>query len=132
MNTYFSWRCCAGVLALALALALPRAQGAGTGTITGTIDKPGSITKITAVDREPEPPKRYPGKVDARTGKFIIEGLPLGATYDVLIDAGNVRLEGINLKVPRSDYEEEQPLSKEDVATITKIARDLNKFENEV
>src|SRR4051794_37934558 len=100
MNGRLSWPLSAGVLALTLAL--PRAQGAGTGTITGTVDQPGPVTKITAVDRDPEPPKPYPGKLDARTGKFVIEGLPLDATYDVIIDAGNVRLEGVNLKVPRS------------------------------
>jgi hypothetical protein len=114
---------------LALVLA-PVARAADTGAITGTVDKPADVTAVTAVDRATD--KKFPGKVDARTGRFVIEGLPLGATYDVSLDAGAARREGVNLKVPRSDYEEEQPLSKEDVETITKIARALNQFENEV
>lgn len=42
------------------------------------------------------------------------------------------RLEGVNLKVPCFDYEEEQPLAKEDIETIKKTALSLNKFENEI
>jgi hypothetical protein len=56
----------------------------------------------------------------------------LGATYDVILDVGPCRLEGVNLKVPRSDYEEEQPLTKEDVEALKKSALSLNKFENKV
>jgi hypothetical protein len=103
---------------------------AETGTITGTIDRPADLTAITAIDRGTD--RRFPGKVDAKTGRFTIDGLALEATYDLIIDAGAVRLEGVNLTVPRSDYEEEQPLTKEDVETIKKIARSLNQFENEV
>lgn len=115
---------------LLVLLAPPAARGADTGSITGTVDKPAAVTAVTAIDRETD--KKYPGKLDAKTGRFTIAGLPLGKTYDCIVDAGPVRLEGVNLKVPRSDYEEEQPLSKEDVAAIRKIARDLNKFENEI
>ena len=58
---------------------------------------------------------------------------PLGATFDCLIDfQGGARLEGVNLKVPRSEYEEEQPLSAEDAETIKEKVRHLNKFEDEV
>ena len=38
----------------------------------------------------------------------------------------------MNLNVPRSDYEEEQPLAPEDVEAIKRQVRDLNKFEDEV
>ena len=38
----------------------------------------------------------------------------------------------MNVKVPRSDYEEEQPLSKEDIATIKKKALELNQFEDKI
>lgn len=115
---------------LTLLLTAAPSRGADTGTIAGTVDKPAAVTAVTAIDRETD--KKYPGKVDVKTGRFTITGLPLGKTYDCILDAGAVRLEGVNLKVPRSDYEEEQPLSKEDVAAIKKIARDLNKFENEI
>jgi hypothetical protein len=117
-------------LALLTLLAAPAARAADTGAITGTVDRSGDVTAVTAVDRATD--KKFPGRVDAKSGRFVIEGLPLGATYDVVLDAGAVRLEGVNLKVPRSDYEEEQPLSKEDVEAIIKIARSLNQFENEV
>jgi hypothetical protein len=101
---------------------------------------PGSLTRlqpagiavpaVTAVDRAGD--KKFPGKVDPGTGRFTVPGLPLDADYDLVIDAGGVRLEGVNLRVPRSDFEEEQPLTKEDVETLKKIALSLNKFENEV
>jgi len=58
--------------------------------------------------------------------------LPLGAAYDLIVDAGAVRLEGVNLKVPRSDYEEEQPLSRDDIKTIKAKALELNQFEDKV
>jgi hypothetical protein len=58
--------------------------------------------------------------------------LPVDHPYDCLIDFKGGRLEGVNLKVPHSDYEEEQPLSKEDVETIKTKVRGLNKFEDVV
>jgi hypothetical protein len=109
---------------------VPAAPGAETGAITGTIDKPAAVTAVSAINRAND--KKYPGKVDKKTGKFTISDLPLKATYDVIVDAGGVRLEGVNLKVPRSDYEEEQPLSKEDVATIKRKALELNQFEDKI
>ena len=76
------------------------------------------MTKLTAVNRADD--KRYPGEIDAKTGVFTIKNLPLGATYDMLFEMGdNVTLEGVNLNVPHSDYEVEQPMTKEDVKAIT-------------
>jgi hypothetical protein len=126
--------CCAIIaLAAALAAALGAAQvhGAETGTITGSVDKPAAITAVAAVNRD-LPDKKYSGTIDAKTGVFTIKDLPLRASYDVILDAGPARLEGVNLKVPRSDYEEEQPLTKEDVEVLKKAALSLNKFENKV
>jgi hypothetical protein len=108
------------------------ARAAEMGTITGTIAAPKGVTAITAVNRAEEVDKKYKGTFDAKTGNFTIDKLPLGATYDVVIDCAAVRLEGVNLKVPPSDFEEEQPLTKEDVAAITRICKLLNKFENEI
>ena len=99
-----------------------------TGTIKGTIDKPDAVTAVFALERFSK--KKYDGKVDSKTGAFIIPGLALDGKYDCIIDCGDVRLEGVNLKVPRSDYEEEQPLSKEDLAKLKEIINDLNKFED--
>jgi hypothetical protein len=113
-------------------LLLALSAAAGKGAITGTVVNPKGVTAVTAVDRGDEQDKTYRGKIDAKTGKFTIAGLPVGRTYDVLIDAGTVRLQGVNLKVPPSDFEEEMPLTREDVTAIKKICKDLNKFENEV
>ena len=118
---------------LGLAGACPPAAGraAETGTITGTVDKPARVTAVFALDRDND--KKYPGKVDPASGRFTIDGLPLDARYDCVIDlAGGGRLEGVNLKVPHSDYEKEQPLTKEDVETITATARSLNQFEDQI
>src|SRR5437899_1097014 len=96
-----------------------RTTASETGSIRGTIDKPGLATGVTAIDRTSgKTDRKYLGTLDAQTGRFLIEGLPLGATYDVVIDLAGARLEGINLKVPPSDFEEEQPLTKEDAAVL--------------
>jgi hypothetical protein len=117
---------------LAILLAATAARAADKGTITGTVARPRGVTAVTAIDRSQEKDTRYKGSINPKTGKFTIPNLPLGATYDVVLDIGAVRLEGVNLKVKPSDYEEEQPLTKKDITTIKKICKDLNKFENEV
>lgn len=98
------------------------------GSISGTLKDPKSVKSVVAVNRTTK--KRFPGKVDQDGGRFTINGLPLKATYDCIIDFEKGRLEGINLKVPRSDYVEEQPLSKEDIETIRGKVRRMNKFED--
>jgi hypothetical protein len=100
------------------------------GTITGTFDKPASVTKLTAYDRAAD--KHYPGEVDAKTGRFAIKDLPLEATYDLVVDAGDATLEGVNLNVPHSDFEVEQPMTREDVKAVTEAVKSLNQFENNV
>jgi hypothetical protein len=117
---------------LTLLLLAGPARAADTGTITGTIDKASGVTAVTAVNRAEDVDKKHKGEVDTKTGKFVIKDLPLDATYDLVIDVGAVRLEGINLRVPPSDFEEEQPLTKADREEITKVAKLLNKFENEI
>jgi len=101
------------------------------GTISGTVDKPEAVTKLTAINRAAD--KRFPGVVDAKTGKFTVKDLPLEATYDLLFEFGNHGLlEGVNFNVPHSDYEIEQPMSKDDVKTLTEQIKTLNQFENNV
>ena len=100
------------------------------GSIVGRVERP-AATRVVAVERATD--KKYPGTLDPRSGRFSVEGLPLGGTFDLLIDGKDgARLEGINLGVPRSDYEEEQPLAPEDVATINQQVRRLNSFEDQV
>ena len=101
-----------------------------TGSITGTVDPPGAVSAVTAVDRKSG--KTFRGRCDATSGEFTIDGLSIGVDYDCIVDAGVVRLEGVNLKVPRSDYEVEQPLSAEDIETIKTKVRSMNKFEDVV
>jgi hypothetical protein len=120
------------LLPIAIVLAFAGSlRAAGTGTITGKVDRPAAVSAVSAVDRD-QADKKYPGTIDTKTGVFTIKGLPLGGTYDVVLTAGAAVLEGINVRVPRSEYEEEQPLTKEDVDTLSKIALSLNKFENEI
>jgi hypothetical protein len=103
---------------------------AAAGIIRGSVDQPSLMTAVTAINREND--KKYPGKVDPKSGQFIIENLPLSTTYDCLIDFGGAWLEGVNLKVPRSDYEEEQPLSKDDISALKASVASLNQFEDKV
>ena len=91
------------------------------------MDDPKRLTAVTAIDRATD--KKFPGKLDAATGRFTVE-VPLGVTCDLLLDCGGTLLEGVNLKVPRSDFEEEQPLTKEDVEKLKETAKSLNKFED--
>lgn len=129
---------CWFVVVVACKLQPASIHAAERGQIVGTVDQPAQMKTVVAVHRDSNN-KKFAGKIDAASGKFAIEGLPVGTDYDVVIDlaaAGQrepwARLEGVSFKVPRSDYEEEQPLSDEDVATIRKKVLDLNKFENEV
>jgi hypothetical protein len=105
----------------------------GKGRITGRVDKAKQVTAIFAKDRLSEEKDRiYPGKIDRKTGKFVITGLPLDAVYDLVIDYSGARLEGVDLRVQRSDYEEEQPLTKEDVEAIKKAVHAQTKFEDKI
>jgi hypothetical protein len=116
---------------LVLGLGLGAAAAAEPGVISGKLDKAGVLTAARAVNRD-DTDKKYPGEIDAKTGAFVIKNLPLGATYDVVLDAGPAILEGVNLKVMRSDFEEEQPLTKDDVEKLKAVTLALNKFENKV
>ncbi len=102
-----------------------------TGSITARVDPAQAVASVVAIDRATD--RKYPGTFDPASGILDVKNVPIGVTVDLLIDfPSGARLEGVNLKVPRSDYEEEQPLAAEDVGTITQKVRDLNKFEDEV
>jgi hypothetical protein len=112
---------------------LDAADKAGKGRLTGRVAKPRQVTAVFAKDRTSnEKDKIYPGKIDKKTGKFVVAGLPLDAVYDLVIDYGGARLEGVDLKVPRSEYEEEQPLTKDDVAALKKAVLAQTKFEDKI
>ncbi len=105
---------------------------ADTGSITGRFDQPAAVTAISAVERKMDG-RKFAGRVDPVTGEFVIAGLPLATTLDCIVEVGDgARLEGVDFHVPRSDYEEEQPLAAEDVETIRQQALALNKFEDVV
>jgi hypothetical protein len=116
---------------LLTSLAAQNALATPTGAITGKVDRGVAVTSIVAIDRDASD-KRYPAVLDAKTGQFVIKDLPVGATYDVIIQTKEAILEGVNIKVPHSDYEEEQALTKEDIEAVKKISADLNKFENKI
>jgi len=118
------------VVANATQQTLAAAEPVRDGSISGTIDKPQTMVSVAAVNRSTR--ARFAGKFDRKSGQFTIGNLPLDATYDCVVDFGGARWEGINLRVPRSDYVEEQPLSTEDIATIKAKVRALNKFEDVV
>jgi hypothetical protein len=115
-----------------LVRAMP-ASAAEKGRITGTVDKPKLVKAVFAKDRMSEEKDRiYPGKIDAKTGTFVVDGLALDAMYDLVIDYDAGRLEGVSLKVPPSDFEEEQPLTKEDLATLKKTCIVQSPFEDKI
>src|SRR6185437_16500625 len=75
-----SERFCLQIALLMFLLAsTPTVRGADTGTIRGKVAKAGVVTAVTAIDRANA--KNYPGKIDGKSGAFIIVDLPLGATY---------------------------------------------------
>ena len=101
------------------------------GSISGMIDRAADVSAIVAVERDSG--KILPGKLDPTTGKFTISDLKLDVAYDLKITGkSGLRLEGVNLSVPRSDFEEEQPLTDEDVKTITAKMSALQTFEDSV
>ena len=128
METLFSLVC------VSLVLQASAASATGSGSITGTVESKYSVTSVVAIDRSSG--KKIAGKVDPETGKFHVDDLPLDKPFDVVIDfkpaagSGIWRLEGVSMKVPRSEYEEEQPLAAEDVATIKEKVLGLNQFED--
>jgi hypothetical protein len=113
--------------------AIGTAAAAENGRLTGTIDKPKLVKAVFAKDRMSEEKDRiYQGRIDGKTGQFVVEGLPVDAVYDLIIDYDGGRLEGVNLKVPPSDYEEEQPLTKEDMAALKKTCINQSPFEDKI
>ena len=100
------------------------------GSIAAKLDQTVAITSVTAVNRQSG--RSFVGIVDVEGKKITVPALPIDATYDLLVETKEQLLEGINLTVPRSDYEEEQPLAKEDVAIIREKVFGLNQFEDQV
>lgn len=111
------------VLAILLAI--------GNGKIVGELDRPETVASVSAVDRVAS--KSFSGTFERTTGRFAIAGLEAGTRYDLRIESKTgARLEGVDLAVPRSDFEEEQPLSGEDEKAVAAAARFLQTFEDGV
>ncbi len=125
---------CVAALSIWLSVAgQPQATaGDRSGSIRGLIaEKSPMPARVTAIDRKSQ--KRFAGTIDLETRSFQISNLPVDARYDCVLDFMNgVRLEGVNLNVPPSDYVEEQPLSEEDVETIRGKVKRMNRFEDVV
>jgi hypothetical protein len=118
-----------GVLAtLAVSIVAHGAVTLAAGSITGSAEPAPAVSTVLAIDRSTG--KKFSGKIDA--GRFTIADLPVPATYDVILDFKGGRLEGVNMKVPRSEYEEEQPLSVEHRDALKEKLRGLNQFEDTV
>ncbi len=122
------------VLLIALPMgqfAVPEIAEAQTnGTFTAAVTQPKSIESAYAIDRTID--RKYPATIDLTTGRLTIDSLPLGRAYDVIINTAQGSWEGISLKVPPSDYVEEQPLTEEERQVVEEKVRELNKFEDQV
>jgi hypothetical protein len=103
----------------------------GEGRIVGTIDHPEKVASISALDRDAA--RSVAGTIDRATGKFAVAGLAPGTRYDLRIEMNaGARLEGVDLAVPRSDFEEEQPLAADEAKKVGAAARALQTFEDRV
>ena len=123
LRAFAPLRLCVSLLPLVVA-------GAAHADITGKIDKPEAVKAVFALLRE-EKPVTYPAKVDAKTGEFTIAGLPKDKTFDLVVEHGAARLEGVNLKVPKSDFVDgDPPLTKADEEKLRATMKRLNVFED--
>jgi len=101
-----------GWVLLAAAVVAYAAVGAaaGTGRIEGIIKPPGKATKVGVVERIPADimklnDKIHWGKLDAATGKYVVDNLA-PREYDLVIETPEGRIEGVVLRVPG---EEDKP-----------------------
>ena len=120
------------IFTLVSVLSVNSAFGAEKGTISGTLTHPENVKAVVAIDRS-EKDEKFPGKFDPKTGEFSIPNLHLEHEYDLIIDYAEARLEGVNLKVAKTDYvEEEPPFTKADVKKLSDLMRKLNVFEDTI
>jgi hypothetical protein len=119
------------VRSLLLTLAFPLLALGDTGSIVGTVEKPDTVRSITAVFRD-DKPETFKATLDAKTGQFTFDKLPLDKPYDLIIDLINgSRLEGVNIRVKKTDFvDADPPLIKADEAKLKDIATKLSKFED--
>ncbi len=97
------------------------------GAITGRLGEGSNASAVAAIDRRAQ--RRYAGMVE-KDGSFRVSGLRVGTCYDLAVDYQQARLEGVDLRVPPSDYEEEQPLTDEDRQDLRERMQRLNRFED--
>lgn len=113
-----------------LTLAASPPLTAATGMVMGRLTGEDVVIGITASCRADG--QRYVGVVDSARRRFEITGLPLDRDLDCIVDYRGARLEGVNFKVPRSDYQDEQPLSAADAQFIRERVLKMNVFEDQV
>jgi len=119
------------LLGMLWAVMVVSVSAAEHGQIAGTVAPAQSVRSVVAVERGSG--QKYRAQVEPVTGGFVIDRVPFGAEYDCVIEfAEAAMLEGVNMRVPRSDYEEEQPLTAEDAALLREKVRTLNQFEDQV
>ena len=118
-------------LFLSILAAASAAHAAEMGSVTLRMTEDAKVKNVIAIDRESG--KKFVGELDVDTDEYVIRSLPLDAAYDCIVDFANgSRLEGVNLNVPASEYEEEQPLVQEDIEMITEKVLRSNKFEEQI
>ena len=98
------------LLAAAVVACAAVEAAAGTGRIEGVIKPPGKATKVGVVERIPADimklnDKTHWGKLDAATGKYVVDNLA-PREYDLVIETPGGRIEGVVLRVPG---EEDKP-----------------------
>ena len=71
-----------------------------TGSITGTVDQLRLVTAVSVVDRiagkrgeRGKIGKTFPGTFDATSGRFAVDGLPLGAIYQLRTTERGLKIE---------------------------------------
>lgn len=101
-----------------------------TASITGTLAPVPTGAMVRAVCRDDG--RTVQGKVDPATGRFEVPVPDSTQRWDIIIAAGGCSIEGFDFSVPRSDYEEEQPLSTNDIAELRAQVKLLNRFEDTV
>lgn len=81
----------------------------GNGSISGTIAPAAQCTKVEALSRtgqDPRKPVVYAGTYDSKTGNFTIENLPDG-TYDLRLSIENGTIEGADMRLEKPNDDRE-------------------------
>ena len=89
----------------------------GKGSISGRIKTPGEALFIMAFNRKQD--KKYKGNIDARTGEYVIQGLPAGS-YDLVLKTERYLIEGLRLSALWRSGEKLTAADRKELAAIIK------------